>query len=59
MRETWLSENQRLVSQVEHGGALGLSRLVGRNGRERERERDGPEVVPCAGVINGTHSGFR
>lgn len=34
MRETWLSENQRLVSQVEHGGALGLSRLVGRKGRE-------------------------
>lgn len=21
MRETWLSENQRLVSQVEHGGS--------------------------------------
>lgn len=35
MRETWLSENQRLVSQVEHGRALGLSRLVGRKGGRR------------------------
>lgn len=34
MRETWLSENQRLVSQVERGGALGLCRLGRRNGRE-------------------------
>lgn len=39
MRETWLSENQRLVSQVERGGRGLLVCAGGAGGTERGRGR--------------------
>lgn len=42
MRETWLSENQRLVSQVERGGGGSWSVQAG---QEVQREREGEREV--------------